>query len=296
MLIQRPESSICIPEDAITLHAEGKEVNAADFFLKEMRINACKYGMISLAAAITGGNAIQEGVHMQFPNAYKGISQIFTAEILTMISGIILVIALIGAGGALDSIAAGDAAVVSGGVLALAAVGGVASILALIAFFMNISGISNASKDEESFKRAMIWLIIGIVASLVGSIAQSTSEIMAAFAGIISSLCEYMINYNVVTGIVRLAEQLDDEEVSRFGRKTVRLLTVVYGIVIFVEILTMVLAVAVKEPSAGAAGIAATVIAVAAGVITVAAYLIYLRILAKARKMLAGNDPAPAEF
>ena len=142
----------------------------------------------------------------------------------------------------------------------------------------------------------MIWLIIGIVASLVGSIAQSTSEIMAAFAGIISSLCEYMINYNVVTGIVRIADQLENEEVSRFGRKTVRLLTVVYGIVIFVEILTMVLAVAVKDPSAGAAGIAATVIAVAAGVITVAAYIIYLRILAKARKMLAGNDPAPAEF
>ena len=233
---------------------------------------------------------------MQFPNAYKGISQIFTAEILTMISGIILVITLIGAGGALDSIAAGDAAAVSGDVLALAAVGSVASILALIAFFMNISGISNASKDEESFKRAMIWLIIGIVASLVGSIAQSTSEIMAAFAGIISSLCEYMINYNVVTGIVRIADQLENEEVSRFGRKTVRLLTVVYGIVIFVEILTMVLAVAVKDPSAGAAGIAATVIAVAAGVITVAAYIIYLRILAKARKMLAGNDPAPAEF
>ena len=70
---------------------------------------------------------------MQFPNAYKGISQIFTAEILTMISGIILVITLIGAGGALDSIAAGDAAAVSGDVLALAAVGSVASILSLIA-------------------------------------------------------------------------------------------------------------------------------------------------------------------
>ena len=233
---------------------------------------------------------------MQFPNAYRGIRKIFTAEILTMISGIILVLTLICFGDTLSGIAAGDASAMTGTAFAFVYVGGFASLLAIAAFFMNISGISRASKDEESFKRAMIWLIIEIIASLVGSAAQSTSEIMASSAGVIGSLCEYMINYNIVTGIIRLAEQLNREDVIRFGQKTIRLLTIVYAVVIFIEILTTVFAIAVKNPSAGAAGTIAAVIAIAAGIITVAAYIIYLRVLAKAKKMLEEQVPAPLDF
>ena len=73
---------------------------------------------------------------MQFPNAYRGIRKIFTAEILTMISGIILVLTLIFFGDALSGIAAGDASAMTGEAFAFVYVGGFASLLAIAAFLL----------------------------------------------------------------------------------------------------------------------------------------------------------------
>ena len=218
---------------------------------------------------------------MQFPNAYKGIRRIFTAEILTMISGIILLLVLTVGSGVLDEFTAGDMTTVSGPVLAVASISGLASIFALVAFFMNIAGISDASKDEESFRRALIWLVIGIGASLVGSL-----EIIASFAGIISSLCEYMINYNVVTGIIHLAERMEDEHVSALGQKTIRLLGIVYAIVIIIQMVMIVMTVNANSAAQNASVAVAVAVSVIAGIISMIAYVIYLRVLAGAKKML----------
>ncbi len=223
---------------------------------------------------------------MQFPNAYKGIRRIFTAEILTMISGIILLLVLTVGSGVLDEFTAGDMTTVSGPVLAVASISGLASIFALVAFFMNIAGISDASKDEESFRRALIWLVIGIGASLVGSLATNMNEIIASFAGIISSLCEYMINYNVVTGIIHLAERMEDEHVSALGQKTIRLLGIVYAIVIIIQMVMIVMTVNANSAAQNASVAVAVAVSVIAGIISMIAYVIYLRVLAGAKKML----------
>ncbi|MBQ9322145.1 MAG: hypothetical protein IJ239_07335 [Eubacterium sp.] len=223
---------------------------------------------------------------MQFPNAYKGIRRIFTAEILTMISGIILLLTLTAGSGMLDEFAAGDMTTVSGPALALASISGLASIFALVAFFMNISGISDASKDEESFKKALLWLVIGIGASLVGSLAVNMNDIIASFAGIISSLCEYMIYYNVVTGIIHLAERLEDERVNALGQQTIRLLTIVYAVVIIVQLVMLVMTAASGNAAQGTFAVAAVAVSVIAGIMSMAAYVIYLRVLAGAKKML----------
>ena len=223
---------------------------------------------------------------MQFPNAYKGIRRIFTAEILTMISGIILLLTLTAGSGMLDEFAAGDMTTVSGPALALASISGLASIFALVAFFMNISGISDASKDEESFKKALLWLVIGIGASLVGSLAVNMNDIIASFAGIISSHCEYMIYYNVVTGIIHLAERLEDERVNALGQQTIRLLTIVYAVVIIVQLVMLVMTAASGNAAQGTFAVAAVAVSVIAGIMSMAAYVIYLRVLAGAKKML----------
>ena len=223
---------------------------------------------------------------MQFPNAYKGIRRIFTAEILTMISGIILLLTLTAGSGMLDEFAAGDMTTVSGPALALASISGLASIFALVAFFMNISGISDASNDEESFKKALLWLVIGIGASLVGSLAVNMNDIIASFAGIISSLCEYMIYYNVVTGIIHLAERLEDERVNALGQQTIRLLTIVYAVVIIVQLVMLVMTAASGNAAQGTFAVAAVAVSVIAGIMSMAAYVIYLRVLTGAKKML----------
>ena len=220
---------------------------------------------------------------MRFPNAASGVKKIFTAEILALISEILLLFA-----GVLVVIALGAAQNNANDSLALGTLAGFAifgfgaTVIAIIAFILKIVGISQASRDENSFKTAIICLIIGIVGSLVYSIFQTSSPTVASIGNLIYQLMNLFVTIFVISGIIKLADQLNDGVVSAKGSTLLKLITVIYALTIIANIIVLIL-------GGYAVSIVAAIIYLIALILTGVQYIMYLVYLANAKKMLAEN-------
>ena len=218
---------------------------------------------------------------MRFPNAFKGVSKIYSAEILMLIGGIITVIALIlfAVTGATESLGPG----VVGLVLLL-----VAAVLSIIALIRSIGGINSASLDEPTFKSAMLWLIIGIVASVLEGALQSSSESLSSLISILGEFASVMSTVYVIKGVIALADKMGNAEVASLGHKTLKLITTVYLIAIVISVVSLVLRlVSGGEAASETADVIAAVLAIVAGVVDIIGYILYLKMLAKGKAMLA---------
>jgi len=220
---------------------------------------------------------------MRFPNAASGVKKIFTAEILALISEILLIIAGFMVVVALAATNTnGNESLALGTLAGFAIFGFGASVIAIIAFILKIVGISQASKDENSFKTAIICLIIGIVGSLVYSIFQTSSPTVASIGNLIYQLMNLFVTIFVISGIIKLADQLNDGVVSAKGSTLLKLITVIYALTIIANIIVLIL-------GGYAVSIVAAIIYLIALILTVVQYIMYLVYLANAKKMLAEN-------
>ena len=137
---------------------------------------------------------------MRFPNAYKGVSRIYLAEILSLVAAILGIVSAI-------VVAAG-----SGGTGAGLAIGGsfflaVTTVLILAGFIINIIGVSNASHDEPAFKTALLFIVLGILCSIVGSIFAG-NPVIYSIALIVSRISEILVFWFCINGISNLAVAL----------------------------------------------------------------------------------------
>ena len=218
---------------------------------------------------------------MRFPNAASGVKKIFTAEILALISEILLIIAGFMVVVALAATNTnGNESLALGTLAGFAIFGFGATVIAVIAFILKIVGISQASKDENSFKTAIICLIIGIVGSLVYSIFQTSSPTVASIGNLIYQLMNLFVTIFVISGIIKLADQLNDGVVSAKGSTLLKLITVIYALTIIANIIVLIL-------GGYSVSIVAAIIYLIALILTVVQYFMYLAYLSNAKKMLA---------
>lgn len=217
---------------------------------------------------------------MQFYHARKGIGQIFTAEILALIAG---VLALVSAVMALTAIAASEAAAsdatVGGLALGTGGIALVASILAIVSFILTIVGIHSAGKDEETFHKAMLWLILGIVGSVLTSTGAEGS-FLAMVGTLLSTLGSMLSTLYVIQGVISLADRVGNAQVRRKGENVVKLILAVYIIVLILKIIDLVGA------KSDFAVISGGVLGIAALVLSLVAYIIYLTLLSAGKMML----------
>ena len=219
---------------------------------------------------------------MSFPNAHNGVKKIYTAEILSLIGSILPIIAVI-LGAATTSLAEAAKAEAdvgtAAGVLVIILLGLGAAVLSLIAFILNLMGITSAMKDEPTFKNALIFTIIGIAASALSS-AFSANETVSSFISILIKLSELFVSLYVVQGIMKLAEKLKDSNMVARGSKVRWWLVITFCIPALIQLVSGVFE--LKEADS-----VADTLSIVAAVLSMVAYFIYLRYLAKAKKMLA---------
>lgn len=214
---------------------------------------------------------------MKFPNAYDGISKIFLAELLAIVAaictviGAILVLSGVGAE-SVGSEALGGGLAIGGGIFVLAT-----AVLMVISFILNILGVSHASKDEEGFKSALIAIIVGIVAVVVSAIF-SKNVTLATICSIVSKICEILVFWFCISGIINLAEKLRDNNVRNKAESLIKLIVGMYAIGIVLAIINAFVTFAPFIEN---------VINVAAAVCSIIAYFMYLSLLSSAKKMLA---------
>ena len=214
---------------------------------------------------------------MRYPNAYKGVSQIYKAELIAILAvictGIGAILAIFGVGVAdVGSEAVGKGFAITGGLFVIAT-----AVLMIVSYILNIIGVGNAAKDESGFRSAMIAIIIGIVASIVAGIF-SNKEVVCLLAQLVSKICDIMVFWFCIEGISNLAEKLNDRGVANKADSFTKLIIGIY-------IAGIVLAIIGSFVKVG--GFLDGFIDVAGAVCSIVAYLSYLSLLKGARDMLA---------
>ena len=213
---------------------------------------------------------------MRFPNAQKGVSRIYRAEIIALIASVLMVVSgvilIVEATLDADSDAAGAVGTISLVVLIM-------SLIAMIvAFFIELAGIISAKKDEGSFNIALICVMIGIVASVVSTIFAD-NDVVQDVTEIFSRVANIGVTVFIIQGICNLSVRLKDQAMLEKGNK------VMYAIVI-VQVLSLI-AIIIGTIFHSKGGLMTTgIIAIIAGIIDIVAYFMYLSYLSKARRML----------
>ena len=217
---------------------------------------------------------------MKFPNAAKGISKIFTSEILELIATIAMgVVSILVAVFAVSAKANNEAGAVASG-LGLIILAAGASVLVIIALILKIVGVVQASRDEDSF-RMFIYLTIYtmIVAIIAGIFSRNTFLYNTINA--VSSIGNFVTILLIILGIGNLAAQVGNEEVIDKCSSQFKLILAIGVVSLLARFFSIFL------PTEAAKGIIIVLI-IAATVLSVIQYILYLSLLSKAKKML--ND------
>ena len=218
---------------------------------------------------------------MKFPNAAKGVSKIFTAEILGLISFVLLGIgsiavigSAVGSGDKVSNVAVGSMAV--GGILVT-----IGAIIMIVGAIINIVGLVQAGKDEKFFKYALYAMIIYIILSLIVNIALSASG-YKDYVSNGGTLINLIVNVLVIQGIINLANAKQDAKVASKG-------LLIFKLIIAVTVLEIIASIIGAATQSTAAAVVVLVLAIAALVLGIVRYFMYLSMLSNAKKMLAGD-------
>ncbi len=220
---------------------------------------------------------------MKFSNAAKGVSKIFTAEILGLISYVLLGIGSISVIGA--AVSSGDkvskaatGTIVGGGVLAT-----IGAIIMIVGAIINIVGLVQAGKDEPFFKYALYAMIIFFIFSLIVNFVMSASGYnYNGYANSGETLINLIVNVLVIQGIINLANAKQNAKVASKG-------LLIFKLIIAVAILEIIASIIGAVTQSTAAAVVVLALALAALVLGIVRYIMYLSMLSNAKKMLADD-------
>ena len=212
---------------------------------------------------------------MKYPNAFKGVKKLYTAQILSLIATIAL---LITAFAALFMVGAAEAEELGIGAASLgvaALFGLAAAVLAIIALIMKIIGLNAGAKDEPLFKTALSFAVAGIVVNALNAVL--TSEIIQRIASTFAPVAEVLLIYYVVSAIRSLADKLGDSDMVQRAKGVITIVYVTFCVGILAQVLGQFVL----------TGKVADVVEIVGYVLEIVEFVVYLSYLAKAKKMLA---------
>ncbi|MBR3403470.1 MAG: hypothetical protein IKG67_14660 [Parasporobacterium sp.] len=222
---------------------------------------------------------------MKFPNAYQGVKKIFTAEILSLIGAACMIIFAVFGVVALAGMAtaSGDTALTGG--IGLAVFGLAGGILSLIGLLFLMIGTKRAAQDEPIFNQAYMYILCSLILTLASLIISSIwlygtwDNMSTTVANILAMIATIFI----INGVQNLAKQLNRPDMVATGNTYMILLIVVYAVQIIVRIIPVFFG--ANAATSRVVGI----LSLAAEIVSLIVYILYLVFLGKAKKMLAEN-------
>ena len=212
-----------------------------------------------------------------FENAKKGLSKVYAAEIFTIVAAIISIAAVIIMFVMGKAVRSEATTINTADIISLVTML-VALVLAFVSFFLNLFGIIRASKDDESFKNALIMLIVGIIASIVASILSKNHANIAGYFNTINDISELFVMYYVISGCVSIAQTKKHDKLAATGNRVKIYIIVIWVIGLVINFFKGSFE---AKGAASAGGVIYIVLAVVGAVATLVSYIAYLVILRK---------------
>lgn len=154
---------------------------------------------------------------MRFPHAHRGVKLIFVAELVSIVSALVALIAaiftpiIISGNGELTTPAA-----------VLVLISGIASI---VVFVIQLCGLFFGAKDSREFRIGLWVTFVGIVASVVSVILSSVEAtkglpvVVFAILDTVAAIADFVVIICILFGISTLASQLGYSEMEEDGRR-----------------------------------------------------------------------------
>ncbi len=220
---------------------------------------------------------------MKYPEAHYGIKKVYTAEILTLLSAVLV---LIGCSIAIAGMQGGVAGQLSEGVTAGSVLGGgalllAAGILSLIALILNLIGLHSAAKDEKNLKTAFAMALIALIAALVSSSLSvaGSQGLLGSFIDELSSIFSLIVVFYVIQGVMNLAASLNDTRMQARGKTVTALILICLAASLVFDIIQ-------HFTGSGAMTAVTGICALLAALTAIVGYILYLSFLKKAIRML----------
>ena len=218
---------------------------------------------------------------MNYENVRKGVSKIFTGEIIGLFGSVALMVTAVLSVLALAMSETGESAdtlFITIGILAIVSIA-----LMLVAYIINLVGVGQASKDESSFRSAFYMAIFGIVFSVLSGFLGNASEgnfFAQRLISMIPELVNLIMMICIVSGILNISATLHNSEMVSKGETILRIVFTVAMISLVVR------AVSGLIQSYVGTYIVMSILAFS-GILSVVNYFLYLSYLSKVKKMLA---------
>ena len=212
---------------------------------------------------------------MTYPDAYKGVKKIFIAQILALITVVMA--------GVVNGLTSGveKAFDITDETMALAGSLGIAVlVIGILVIIMYLIGLRQAGRDEIYFRSGFTFAVIELIGSIAKAIGEYTKlDKLTDIGGLVEQVAEILVIVYVIYGVIHLAQQLDNDKVVGHGRRLLSLVT----IMLLVSLIIRAIANYVTSESAEEVlGIAI----IAASIVILIAYFIYILLLGRAVKML----------
>ncbi len=218
---------------------------------------------------------------MRFPNACKGLKKIFFAELISLIALVPYAVSLVLVQFLPEEINKNNAEILPAEVVVT-----ILSILSLVmmtvAYVLNVIGYVTASKDNESFKKAMLLTIAGMVLTVVSGIMENANgnPILTNTFDSMENILDLLITLMTISGIVTLSVTYGDLRMVESGKALFKFLFAIYLPTLIAYVFVYLL-----RNTRSAAFLAVTVTFISFALNTVYS-LLYLRYLYRAVNML----------
>ncbi|MEE0953773.1 MAG: hypothetical protein U0L60_07170 [Ruminococcus sp.] len=218
---------------------------------------------------------------MRFPNACKGLKKIFFAELISLIALVPYAVSLVLIQFLPEEIDKNNAEILPAEVVVT-----ILSILSLVmmtvAYVLNVIGYVTASKDNESFKKAMLLTIAGMVLTVVSGIMENANgnPILTNTFDSMENILDLLITLMTISGIVTLSVTYGDLRMVESGKALFKFLFAIYLPTLIAYVFVYLL-----RNTRSAAILAVTVTFISFALNTVYS-LLYLRYLYRAVNML----------
>lgn len=218
---------------------------------------------------------------MRFPNACKGLKKIFFAELISLIALVPYAVSLVLVQFLPEEINKNNAEILPAEVVVT-----ILSILSLVmmtvAYVLNVIGYVTASKDNESFKKAMLLTIAGMVLTVVSGIMENANgnPILTNTFDSMENILDLLITLMTISGIVTLSVTYGNLRMVESGKALFKFLFAIYLPTLIAYVFVYLL-----RNTRSAAILAVTVTFISFALNTVYS-LLYLRYLYRAVNML----------
>lgn len=200
-----------------------------------------------------------------YPNAAKGLKMIFTSQILTMIG---LVLAALGTAMTLVSVLAGGS-----GAVGIVVIPGLIAVI--VAYVMEIVGLSRASNDDANYRIAMGAAVAALVAIILSCVIKS--DILSTLLSIVAILLNFVVVNNVCQTSGNLLHSLGNDTLANRG-------ATISKIYFICTIVSVVCTVVDLIPFLNALS---SIVSFVASIAALVGYIMYLTFLSSGSKALA---------